>query len=136
MVARCYGLIKLKTMQGELEKIKSYRELEVWKKAIDLAEAIYKVTNHFPKSEMYGMTSQLRRASVSVPSNIAEGASRQATKEFIQFLNIANGSLSEIETQLELAIRFDYISNNNLQPQINHIRSMIFGLIKSLRRKL
>ncbi|HOM41740.1 MAG TPA: four helix bundle protein [Bacteroidales bacterium] len=123
-------------MEGEVLRISSYKELEVWKRSMDLVEIIYKITQQFPQSEMYGMVSQLKRASVSVPSNIAEGASRQSTKEFIQFLNLANGSLSEIETLLELAIRLNYLENNNLQPHINHIRSMIFGLIKALRKKL
>ncbi|MCU0379159.1 MAG: four helix bundle protein [Bacteroidales bacterium] len=115
--------------------IKSYRDLEVWKKSMDLAVRVYDVTTEFPQAEIYGLSSQLRRAAVSIPSNIAEGSSRNSTKEFIQFLHIANGSLSEIETQLELAVRFNYIPVNSLQPQINHIRSMLFGLCRSLKAK-
>jgi four helix bundle protein len=103
---------------------------------MDLAVDVYSLTSGFPQTELYGLTSQLRRAVVSIPSNIAEGTSRNSTKELIQFLNISNGSLSEIETQIELALRLNYIDENTLQPQINHIRSMIFGLIKSLRTKL
>ncbi len=119
-----------------MSEIQSYRDLEVWKKSMDLAVAVYNLTSGFPQAESYGLTSQLRRAVVSIPSNIAEGSSRNSTKELIQFLNISNGSLSEIETQLELSMKLNYITENTLQPQINHIRSMIFGLIKSLRRKL
>jgi four helix bundle protein len=119
-----------------MSEIQSYRDLDVWKKSMDLTVAVYDVTSRFPQSESFGLASQLRRAVVSIPSNIAEGASRNSTKELVQFLNISNGSLSEVETQLEIALRLNFISENMLQPQINHIRSMIFGLIKSLRKKL
>jgi four helix bundle protein len=118
------------------ENIRSFRDLEVWKKAMDLSVNIYDITNEFPASENYGLISQLRRAAISIPSNIAEGSSRNSTKEFIQFLHISNGSLSEIETQLEIAIRLKYMKSNPVQPQINHIRSMLTGLIKSLKNKL
>ena len=124
---------------SEIEKketIMSYRDLEVWRKSMDLAEVVYKVTEGFPPNEVYGLTSQLRRASVSIVSNIAEGASRHSTKEFIHFLNLSNGSLSELEAQFELSVRLGYLGENEIQSQINHIRSMIFGLIKSLRKKL
>jgi four helix bundle protein len=127
-------------VRGKSEKvmseIRSYKDLEVWKKSMDFAEKIYKITSKFPKDENYGLISQVRRAAVSIPSNIAEGSSRNSTKEFIQFLHVANGSLSEIETQLELAFRLKYIEDQSFQPEINHIRSMLFGLIKSLRKKL
>lgn len=119
-----------------MSTLQSYRDLEVWKQAMDLTISIYSLTSVFPSSEEYGLTSQLRRAAVSVASNIAEGASRKSIKEFIQFLNISNGSLSEIETQLEIAVRLNYISENSLQNHINHIRSMIIGLIKSQRARL
>lgn len=140
MIRRMRIRILKKCKGGKVEtrqrNIKSYRDLEVWKKAMDLSVNIYSQTKNFPASEMYGLTSQLRRAAISVPSNIAEGSSRNSTKEFIQFLYMSNGSLSEIETQLEIAIRLNYLEENTLQPQINHIRSMLSGLIKSLKSKL
>ena len=126
--------IKMKT--EEENSVRSFRDLEVWKKSMDLSEELYKITAGFPKDEVYGLVSQIRRAAISIPSNISEGSSRNSVKEYIHFLNIANGSLSEIETQLELAARLKYIENNPLQHQINHIRSMLFGLLRSLKRKL
>lgn len=118
------------------ENIRSFRDLEVWKKSMDFAISIYALTREFPQSETYGLSTQLRRAAVSIPSNIAEGSSRGSTREFIQFIHVANGSLSEIETQLELAVRLEYIPENSLQHQINHIRSMLYGLTKALKAKV
>ena len=86
-----------------------YKDLIVWQKAIDLATWIYSLTSRFPKEELYGIVSQMRRAAVSIPSNIAEGQSRQHKSEFIQFLSIAKGSLSELETQLIISGRLKYI---------------------------
>jgi four helix bundle protein len=87
----------------------SYRELIVWQKAMNLVTEIYKITNHFPQDERYGLTHQLRRAAVSVPSNIAEGQARYSPREFYQFLGHARGSLVEIETQLLIACNLGYI---------------------------
>ena len=89
--------------------MKSHHDLDVWKNSIDLVEDIYKLSSKFPKEEVYGLTSQIRRAAVSVPSNIAEGAARQSNKEFIQFLYIALGSLSEVETQVCIALKLGFI---------------------------
>jgi four helix bundle protein len=117
--------------------MKSYKELEVWKLSMDLSVYIYKITIEFPKYELYGLSSQLRRAVVSLPSNIAEGASRHSTKEFIQFLFIANGSLSEVETQLEIAHKLEYLmSLEDPTNRIKLIRKMLINLIKSLQNKL
>jgi four helix bundle protein len=80
--------------------MKSYKELKVWQKAVDLVTAVYSISRSFPRTEMYGLTSQVRRASVSIPSNIAEGWGRNSAKEYIQFLTTARGSLLELETQL------------------------------------
>lgn len=103
---------------------------------MDLCEDIYQITSSFPVSEIYGLTAQLKRAAVSIPSNIAEGASRNSTKEFIQFIYISNGSLSEIETQLELAVRLGFIQEKKIPVEsIKHIRSMLLGLIRSLKDK-
>lgn len=120
-------------------KIQSYRELEVWQKSMNLVEFCYKITGEFPKEELYSLTNQIRRAAVSIPSNIAEGQSRWSTKEFLRFLSIAKGSLSELETQLILAQRLNYLSETALNEIIeltNEIGKMISGLRKSLLKKL
>jgi four helix bundle protein len=88
--------------------VKSFRDLEVWRLGLDLAETVYRCTAAFPKIETYGLAAQMRRAAVSVPSNIAEGRARNSSKEFLQYLSIARGSLAELETQLELAVRLGY----------------------------
>ena len=110
-------------------------ELLVWQKAIDFAEAVYVLTRRFPREEMFGLTSQLRRAVISVPSNIAEGQGRGSAKEFVQFLNISNGSLQEAETQLILSDRFKYVSGDELERTLQasaEIGRMNYGLIRSL----
>jgi len=96
--------------------VRNYRELIVWQKAMDLVKEIYQITSRFPREEVYGLTSQMRRAAVSVPSNIAEGQGRKSTKEFLHHLSIAHGSLREIETQILIAERLDYISNEQVEP--------------------
>lgn len=96
--------------------IKSYQDLDVWKKSMDVAQEIYGASRVFPAEEKFGLTSQLRRAAVSVPSNIAEGHSRKHTGEFKQFLYIAIGSVSELETQLILSERFGYIDKAGEMP--------------------
>ena len=112
----------------------NYQELLVWQKAMDLAEAIYCQTRKFPKEEVYGLTSQIRRAAVSIPSNVAEGASRAGRKEFIQFLYIARGSAAEVETQLTLAARLNYLPDNpELFEQLTSVKQLINGLLRSLK---
>ena len=119
------------------EQITSYKDLEVWKLSMSLVTEIYEITRSFPQEEKYGLTSQIRRASISIPSNIAEGASRKSTKEFIQFLYISNGSLSELETQIELAERLGFIDNtDDIFNKIKPIRKMLINLIHSLKKKL
>ncbi len=119
-----------------MENRRMHKGLDVWKTSMDLVEDIYKITVKFPISERYGLSQQLRRAAVSIPSNIAEGASRQYNKEFVQFLYISLGSLSEIETQLEIAIRLSYISTiKETNDKMIRIRQMIFGLIKRSKEK-
>ena len=104
---------------------------------MDFVELIYKITGDFPESEKFGLTSQLRRASISIPSNLAEGAGRKSTKEFIQLLYIALGSSSEIETQLEIAMRLGYMKNQaNTFDLLTDIRKLIQGLIRSLKKKV
>jgi len=94
--------------------VKSYKDLIVWQKAMDLVETVYKATKEFPKDELYSLTNQLRRAAVSIPSNIAEGHARNSTAEFKNFLYIAKGSLAEVETQLLIAERLNYINHEQL----------------------
>ncbi|MFW5990304.1 MAG: four helix bundle protein [Campylobacterales bacterium] len=89
----------------------SYRNLIVWQKSMELAKQVYLKTKNFPKEELYGLTSQIRRCAVSIPSNIAEGRGRQSNKEFVRFLQISLGSLYELQTQQELALEFDYVLN-------------------------
>ena len=117
-----------------MKEIKSHKDLKVWQESMSLVLVIYKVSEKFPSHEIYGLTSQLRRASVSIPSNIAEGAGRRGEKEFIRFLFIALGSLSEIETQLEIAFRLNYIEDlEEINKSIYFIRKMLANLIKSLK---
>ncbi len=118
--------------------IQGYRDLLVWQKAMDLVVACYGATEQFPKTEIYGLTGQLRRAAVSIPSNIAEGRGRQHLPEFIHFLHIAQGSLAELETQIQIAHRLNYIEAQQCQTllqQTNEIAQMLHGLIRSLKNR-
>jgi four helix bundle protein len=118
--------------------VKSYRELLVWQKAMDLVEMVYQLTRPFPNEELYGLTSQLRRAAVSIASNIAEGQGRQTTSEFLHFLSIANGSLKEVETQVLIAQRLGYVNEERTSEAValtTEVGRMISGLAKSLRSK-
>jgi four helix bundle protein len=117
--------------------IRSYRDLEVWQKSMDLVVECYQLTGHFPKSEVYGLSSQLQRSAVSVPANIAEGRQRRHSKEFIQHLSIAYGSLAELETHLQIACRLDYLYDKQLKSLMDKtikIGKMINGLRKSLQK--
>lgn len=116
--------------------MKSYRELEVWKVSMELVDAVYELTDRFPKSEVFNLTSQLRRAVVSVPSNIAEGWGRENTKDYIRFLLISKGSLMEIEVQLEIAVRQKFATKEEIQKSWDLSQSslkMLVKLIYSLR---
>lgn len=117
---------------------KPHKRLDVWNKSIALVTEIYRLTQKFPQEERYGLTSQLRRAAISVPSNIAEGAARNTAKEFINFLHVAQGSLSELDTQIEIAIRVDYIQveeRRNIESLMVDVDKMLTGLIKNLNKK-
>ena len=119
--------------------VKSYRDLEVWQGAMDLVVQIYAITKTFPREEMYGLTSQLRRAAVSVPSNIAEGRSKRSTRDFMRFINIAYGSLAEIETQLLISERLHYLSADETAVILEKsatIGRMLNGLLAGLEKKL
>ena len=114
----------------------SHKDLNVWKNAVSFVSDIYKITESFPYSELFGLTNQIRRAAVSIPSNIAEGAARMSQKEFNQFLSIALVSSVEVETQLLIAMNLQFISTekyNELSIKIDDIRKMLIGLKKSLK---
>jgi four helix bundle protein len=116
---------------------RNYRDLVAWQKAMDLVEGVYRVSKEFPREEVYGLTSQVRRAAVSVPSNIAEGEGRGADKEFAQFLRIAHGSLREVETQLMIAERLDYIDCEMTKPLLelsSEVGRVVTGLLRSLQK--
>jgi four helix bundle protein len=113
----------------------NHKDLDVWKESLALAKLIYSVTSRFPKGELFGLTSQMRRCSVSIPSNIAEGAARSSDKEFIQFLYISLGSLTELETQVLLSTDLGFIKEPLLTEKIQSVRKKIVGLIKYLRTK-
>ena len=113
-----------------------HKDLDVWRKSIDAVIMLYELTAGFSQTEVYGLTQQLRRAAVSIPSNIAEGAARNSDKEFIQFLYIALGSLSEVETQIIIARRLAYIrEDHNVLAGLKDIRKMLTGLINYLKKK-
>ena len=121
----------------EKEKIaaRNYRELIVWQDAIKIAKQVYELTGKFPKQETYALADQIRRAAVSVPSNIAEGQARKSPGDFKRFLHIALGSLAEIDTQLVLAQEFGYLDKDDLEPmdeRIQDLRKKLYALINSL----
>jgi four helix bundle protein len=118
--------------------VKSYRDLEVWQKSMDLVVACYELTRAFPKSEMFNLSNQLQRAAVSVAANIAEGRARQHTKEFIQHISVAYGSLAELETHIQIAERLKYIGRiqmNELLDKTSVIGKMLNGLRVSLEKR-
>ena len=116
-------------------RIKNHRDLIAWQKAIKLVVMIYHASRTFPKEETYGLTSQMRRAAVSAPANIAEGQGRRLTGEFQQFLGNARGSLLELDTHLEIALHLDYIDKEqyqSIQEKIHEVGRLINGLLRSL----
>jgi len=116
----------------------SHKDLEVWKKSLGLVTDIYRLTKNFPKDEVYGLIAQMKRAAVSIPSNIAEGASRNSGKEFIQFLYIALGSASELETQIIISRNLSYIDDSETKlnlKQIESLKKMLNGLITYMKTK-
>lgn len=117
------------------QKIKSYKELLIWQKGIALVKEVYKLTKKFPRTEKFGLISQIHRSAISIPSNIAEGQARQHSKEFRQFLFMALGSLAELDTQLNIALELNYINQDELaiiDEKVTEIRRMIRGLLSKL----
>ena len=119
----------------EDQKASDYKDLVVWQKGITLAKHIYELTQSFPAEEKYGLASQMRRAAVSIPSNIAEGQARHTTGEFIQFLSHAEGSIAELDTQLIIAVELGYCGNGKAE-NILQLISQLRKMLNSLRRKL
>ncbi len=121
--------------EGQRTRVRSYRDLMVWQKSMDLAVRTYEVTRRFPSEEKYGLVSQMRRAAASVPANIAEGQARRSTKEFIQMLGIARGSLAEIETFVALSERLGMTrseTSESLLEDCAEINRMMNGLMRAL----
>ena len=123
-------------MESRAEKSRSFRDLNVWKLSIELVKDIYQVTAKYPPVEIYGLTNQLRRAAISIPSNIAEGQGRNSFKEFKQFIAIALGSLAELETQLIISHEIEYLNRedfSNLLESLDNTRKMLKALANSLK---
>jgi four helix bundle protein len=122
-------------MAVEKDKIRNFRDLEVWKKGVEIAKHVYEMTRTFPREETYGLTSQMRRASVSIPSNVAEGFNRFHNKEYKQFLYVTLGSCAQLETQVEIAAELSYISQKDktlLLEELDHESRMLRNLVKKL----
>ena len=120
-------------------KLKSFRDLRIWQLAMELVELVYRITRRFPKEELYGLTSQIRRAAVSIPSNIAEGHTREHTKEFLHHLSMAQASLAELDTQLEISQRLHYLSDDTMTQLVERMTSLgkqQYALRNALLRKL
>lgn len=115
--------------------VKSYRDLDVWKRGMDISEAVYKLTKGFPREELYGLTSQMRRSAVSIPANIAEGWGRSGTVEFLQFLRIAQGSMRELETFLMLAVRIELAREAETAPILESL-TVLAKQLTNLQRTL
>jgi four helix bundle protein len=115
--------------------INNFRDLRVWQLGMDLVETIYRLTQAFPSNEVYGLTSQVRRCAVSIPSNIAEGHTREHSKEYLYHLSVAQGSLAELQTQIEIAHRLEYLSNEQAQQVLEQALSLTRQLY-SLRNAL
>jgi four helix bundle protein len=125
-------------IKGE-KPMKTHKDLDLWKTSMDLVLELYRVTKHYPKEEVYGMISQMRRAAVSVPSSISEGAARKHPKEFIRFLQISSGSLSELETQVIISKQLSWLTEQDylkIIGMINTIRAQLTGLERALQNKI
>jgi len=115
--------------------MKTFRDLLVWQKAMKVVTEVYQITQSFPKEELYGLTSQIRRSAVSIPSNMAEGYGRNSTKDYLRFLQIANGSLYELQTQIEIALNLEYITKQDFEKAYENSRE-IERMLSSLIRKI
>ena len=129
----------VRSEQGGKEMKRTHEDLRVYKAGMELVKEIYEITKAFPKEELYGITGQIRRAAVSIVANIAEGAARGSRKEFIHFLNISRGSLSEVEALIDVSHMIGYI-NDDIKDQLKNksadVSSLLSGLINSIRKRL
>ena len=124
------------TLLSDMTTINSHHDLIAWQEAIRLVEIVYRDTSRFPREETFGLKTQMRRAAVSVPSNIAEGSARKTTGELIQFLGIARGSLAELETQFVLAERLGFlVETKDAITQVNRVGKLVSALMRSLQRR-
>jgi four helix bundle protein len=131
-------VINIGANRRRIHMLSSYRDLLVWQKAMELVVETYRFSSRFPKEERYGLTSQLRRAGISIPSNIAEGYGRASRKEYLQFLYVGQGSLKEAETQIILAEMLGYVSKDATEPLLGKaalVGKLLGGLIRALQRK-
>jgi four helix bundle protein len=127
--------VGVKVSEANSHRIKSHRDLIVWQKSMDLVVAVYRATEMFPKSETYGLTSQIRRAAASIPANIAEGQGRRLSGEYLQFLGNARGSLLELDTHLEIAHRIGFLKSSehaSLLDRLAEVRRLLNGLMRSI----
>ncbi len=118
-----------------MEKIKNFKELRMWQKGIEIVKDVYTLTREFPKEEIYGLTAQMRRSAISIPSNIAEGFKRSFPKEYKQFLHISLGSAAELETQLVIAKELGFISDDGLKDiseKLDHVSKMMSSLLRKI----
>ena len=116
-------------------KVKDYKDLKVWQKGIEIVDVTYELTDNFPRTEVYGLSGQMRKAAISIPSNIAEGFVRRGTKEYRQFLHVSLGSCAELDTQMVIANRRKYVDDNEfkrLAEELNHETRMLVSLIGKL----
>lgn len=129
---------KEKSKMEKDKEVRAHKNLDVWKRSMELAKLVYQATSGFPSSEQFGLVSQMRRAVISIPSNLAEGAARAGKREFLQFINIAQGSASELDTQVELADQLGLMNQKNyneIQEELKIISKQLFGLAKKVRSK-
>ena len=117
------------------QKIEDYKDLIVWQRSMELAEEVYRLVKKLPKEELFALSDQIRRAVISIPSNIAEGYERNSTKEYIHFLSIAKGSKAELETQLLLCTKIHYLNNSDIEKSISHIQEIV-KMINSLQKNI
>jgi len=118
-----------------MDKIRNFKQLKIWQKGIEIVKDIYMITKHFPKQEIYGLSIQMRRSAVSIPTNIAEGFKRYHSKEFHQFLHIALGSAAELETQLIITVELKYVKCEKVESTVNKLEHLS-KMITALKRKL
>jgi len=116
--------------------MKTHEDLDVWQRSIDLTVNIYSITDNLIENKKFEFTKQIRRAAISIPSNIAEGAARSSDKDFIKFLYYSLGSLTELETQLIISNRLGLVNNNDIMTELNKIKQMLLGLIRFLKNRI